>query len=106
MGNKSKPGEISALTNAHNYWLGRAYLYLESGIYRLVARNINGTVLISKLYHTERGAKIAFSKFFNPRAYKKEGVKSRWSHFYPPEWNRWDESIPEEEVDIVTGTKR
>jgi hypothetical protein len=56
------------------------------GGYRLVVIH-HGYLLTDETYKTPKGAKIAFLKFWNYKAWQ-EGVKPQWSHFYPPE-TKW-----------------
>lgn len=77
------PGEICFLINSIFYFIGSVFIINNNGKFRLVARH-NEKILMDKPYRTLRGAKIAFSKFFNHRGWK-EDVKAEWSVFYVPD---------------------
>jgi hypothetical protein len=77
--------EISRLINSIFYFIDVVYILKKDDTFRLIALQggQGGRVLIDKIYRTITGAKIAFTKFYQDKAWK-EGVKAEWSHFYPP----------------------
>jgi len=81
-----KPGEICVLINSIFYFISSVIILNINGHYRLVVKH-NGKILIDKIYTTVRGAKIAFSKLFNPRGWQ-EDLKAEWSVFYKPD-DQW-----------------
>ena len=78
-----KTREISILINSIFYFIGNVFILTGEGNYRLVA-NHNGKLLMDKPYKTLRGAKIAFSRKFSRRGWRK-GLKAQWSLFYEPD---------------------
>ena len=83
------PGEkllISYLFNSVYYFIQDVFILKIKDQYRLVALH-NNRVLIDRYYHTDRGCRIAFQKYFKDKAWSDE-VKANWSDFYDPdkEW--------------------
>lgn len=95
MNNQTNQGEVAVLLNPHHYMLNRVYINKGPEGYLLVAHSFDKGVRYSKMFGSSRGARIAFAKYFKKRTYKKGAVKSRWSHYYEPQWNRWGETVPE-----------
>ncbi len=75
--------KIQRLINSMYYGVETAFIQMGEKTYRLVGLN-GETIIFDGDYRTLRGAKIAFTKFFETRAYK-EGIKAEWSHTYPVE---------------------
>lgn len=86
--NQEKTLKISILINAIFYFIERVFIVKnpEQDGCRLVVMQ-NHRVLIYEDYETVRGARIAFTRMFKRKAWKK-GVKPDWSHFFDPdvEW--------------------
>lgn len=87
-------GMMSILINPNYFGLSRVYIKSEEQGYRLVVQGPT-KILFQKIYATARGARIAFSKQFGTRSFKKRiqsikpekrNVQSEWSHFYETEW--------------------
>ncbi|MCP4653733.1 MAG: hypothetical protein GY858_10195 [Candidatus Omnitrophica bacterium] len=80
------PVRISRLINSIYYFIENVFIASENESYRLVAVH-HGNLLTNETYKTAKGARIAFFKFWSYRAWE-EGVKPKWSRFYPPdpEW--------------------
>ena len=78
-----KPGEICVLINSIFYFVSSVIILNNNGHYRLVAKH-NRKILMDKIFNTPRGAKIAFSKLFNYRSWRKD-LKAEWSVFYKPD---------------------
>jgi len=83
------PGDrvkISFLINALYWFTEYAFIIEEENGYRLISIHL-GRLLVNKTYKQARNAKIAFTRFFNNKIWKK-GIKPIWSPFYPPtpEW--------------------
>ncbi len=72
---------IITLVNSVYYFLECVYILYRQGGYQLVVLH-NNRVLTYKNYQTLRGAKIAFQKMYNKKAWK-NNVKADWSHSYP-----------------------
>jgi hypothetical protein len=87
---KSEP-LISKLVNSVYYFIEDAFVVQDGGDYRLIVCH-HGQVLADQLYTSLRGAKIAFSKLFQTKAYVFD-AKPEWSHLYPPEKDWLDEKL-------------
>ena len=83
---------VSTLVNSVLYFLDSAVIILEGKHYRLVVCH-NKQVLTDQSYETLRGAKIAFSKLFQYKAFLNS--KAEWSHLYPPEQEWLDNKLEE-----------
>ena len=83
---------ISTLVNSVLYFLDSAVIILEGKHYRLIVCH-NKQVLTDQGYETLRGAKIAFSKLFQYKAFLNS--KAEWSHLYPPEQEWLDNKLEE-----------
>jgi hypothetical protein len=81
---------VSTLVNSVLYFLDSAVIILEAKHYRLVVCH-NKQVLTDQGYETLRGAKIAFSKLFQYKAFLNS--KAEWSHLYPPEQEWLDNKL-------------
>lgn len=77
---KNKVSKISLLINAIYYFLECVFILHEEDDYRLVVLQ-QRRVLLDKRYKTLRGAKIAFKKFYNWKAWN-ERVNADWSQPY------------------------
>jgi hypothetical protein len=77
---------ISRLLNSIYYFLDFVFIIISEKDYRLVILQ-HDQVIMDVHYHSLRGAKIAFAKYFGERAWA-EGVQSQWSHTYQPD-NDW-----------------
>ena len=73
---------ITTLVNSVLYFLQSVFIITDGNRYRLVVYH-NKEVLADQSYETLRGAKIAFSKIFQCKAFLNS--KAEWSHLYPPE---------------------
>jgi hypothetical protein len=81
---------VSTLVNSVLYFLDSAVIIREANDYRLVVLH-NKQVLADQGYETLRGAKIAFSKLFQYKAFLNS--KAEWSHLYPPEQKWLDDKL-------------
>ncbi len=77
------PVKISRLINSIYYFIENVFIAVENESYRLVAVH-HGHLITEKTYKSAKSARIAFSKFWSYRAWQ-EGIKPKWSHFYPPD---------------------
>jgi len=76
------PGDrvkISFLINALYWFTEYAFIIEEENGYRLISIHL-GRLLVNKTYKRARNAKIAFTRFFNNKIWKK-GIKPIWSPF-------------------------
>jgi len=87
---------VSTLVNSVLYFIDSAVIIREANDYRLVVIHHN-QVLADQSYETLRGAKIAFSKLFQYKAFLNS--KAEWSHLYPPEREWLEDKLRE----CVTG---
>ena len=76
----SQSTRVCTLINAIFYFVGNVFIAESQGKFRLIAYH-NGHILVDQPYPTVRGAKIAFSKLFGYRSWRKD-VKAEWSRFY------------------------
>jgi hypothetical protein len=83
--------QISRLINSIYYFINIVYILEKDNQFRLIAIQA-GKVLIDKTYSTFTGAKIAFSKFFQEKAWN-EDVKAEWTDFYNPDRQWLDENM-------------
>jgi len=83
---KLEQTKMSRLINSIYYFIEYVFIMAENESYRLVAIH-QGKLLTNETYKTAKGAKIAFLKFWNYRAWQ-EGVRPKWSPFYPPD-SKW-----------------
>lgn len=74
--------QISRLINSIFYFIDTVFILKKEDKFRLIALH-GGNVLIDKTYKTNKGAKIAFTKFYKDKLI--EGIDAKWSHFYPPD---------------------
>jgi hypothetical protein len=88
---QSKDRMITLLQNSIYYFIECVFILIEENNYRLVALH-NRRVLLDKSYKTLRGSKIAFSKFFQEKAWK-QNIKPEWTHYYPPDKDWLDQKI-------------
>jgi hypothetical protein len=89
---------ISTLVNSVLYFLDSAVIIMDKNHYRLVVCH-NKQILTDQGYKTLRGAKIAFSKLFQYKAFLNS--KAEWSHLYPPE-QEWLDNKLEEYVNCLS----
>jgi hypothetical protein len=82
--------EISVLINSIFFFLSYVFIMRIDGQYRLLVL-LNNKLLYQGVYNTGKGAKIAFSRLYQDKAWKK--VKAQWTHFYPPEGSWLDEKL-------------
>jgi len=66
-----------------HYFLHYVFIVKEGERFRLVVIH-NRRVLTDQRYESLRGARIAFSKYYEYKAWK-EDVKAQWTHFYQPD---------------------
>ena len=78
--------KIQRLENSIYYGIETVIILFGEKSYRLIGVKLN-RVIIDHEYRTLRGAKIAFSRYYQERAYH-EDVLATWSHTYPVDW-RW-----------------
>ncbi|MCP5048521.1 MAG: hypothetical protein GY940_15230 [bacterium] len=74
---------ISRLLNSIQFYLECAIIVIGEKGYRLIILH-GDSVLMDTHYNTERGAKIAFTKYFGGRAWQ-DDIKPNWSHAYQPD---------------------
>ena len=77
--------KVSILTNSVHYLLSRVFIFKEKRQYRLIVFN-QGKLSTDATYKTARGAKNAFSRFWESKK-EKDNVRPHWTHFYTPEKN-------------------
>lgn len=82
IGSSSHHGEIYLLTNHVQYYLQYVFILVERTGYRLVVIH-DGLVKTNKCYASLRGAKIAFARMYNRKAWKK-GVEPEWGPPHKP----------------------
>jgi hypothetical protein len=82
MNKKKYKNQISVATNAHHFFLHSVIIIKEGEHkFRLVVRSRNN--VSSFTYEKLRGARIAFSRYFQYLAYQ-DGIKAEWTApFYP-----------------------
>jgi hypothetical protein len=81
--------EIQRLKNSIYFGVGIVFVFFSEKGFRLIGINDNKKVLVDRHYKTLRGAKIAFSKFFQQYALVYAGeqkVRAIWSHTYNADW--------------------
>lgn len=81
---------VTTLVNAAYYFLESVIIVVTDDTYRLIVCH-HDQVLADESYDTLRGAKIAFSKLFQPRVNIE--IKPEWSPMYPPEKEWLDEKL-------------
>lgn len=86
---RNTPTRISLLINSVYFFIESVFIMETARGYRLLAIH-QGRLITDQTYKTPKGAKIAFLKFFGYKAWE-EGVKTRWTPFYPPEQPWLDE---------------
>lgn len=74
---------ISVLINRIFYFIETVFIMSVENGYRLIVIH-RRKVLTDGIYKTFEGAKNAFLRVYNHRAWKSE-IKPNWSHFYPPD---------------------
>ena len=82
---------ISRLLNSIYYFLDCVFIVFSEENYRLVILHYD-KVIMDADYHTLRGAKIAFAKYFGERAWA-EDVHPQWSYSYRPDRRWFDEKL-------------
>lgn len=104
---ESKTNKIKRLINSILYGIEVSFIMILEDGYRLIAIQKNH-VLIDQTYKTERGAKIAFTKFTsNDKMTETIEIKPAWSAAYSPDHN-WitpilDICLNEEKVALPVG---
>lgn len=83
---REEPIKVSLLINSIFYFLENVFIMTVEEGFRLIVIH-QGYLLTDEIYKTLKGAKIAFLKFWNYKAWE-EGVRPQWSHLYPPE-TKW-----------------
>ena len=78
--------KLCILINSIYYFLEYVFVIDNKDSYQLIVMH-RGRVLKNKSYSSAKGAKIAFSKMYEHKAWQK-GVKPDWSHFYNPD-QKW-----------------
>jgi len=84
---EEEPVKISVLINSVYFFIESVLILETSKGFRLLAIH-QGKIIADETYKTAKGAKFAFIKFFQYKAWE-EGVKPQWTPFYPPE-NNWE----------------
>lgn len=86
-------GVISSLINSVYFTIGTCFIMFISASkeFRLLAV-FGDTVLFDCVYHTLRGARIAFMRKFKSRAWY-DDVAAEWSHFYTPDQDWIEEHL-------------
>ncbi len=79
---QDKPVEICVLINSIFYFLSCVFIMRMEGKYRLVVL-LNNRLQYEGFYNTGKGAKIAFTKLYQEKAWD-ENVKATWTIFYEP----------------------
>jgi len=74
---------IAVLMNSVYYFLQYVFIIASEVDYQLVVLH-NNRILTDSHYETMRGAKIAFYKMYNRKAWE-VGVRANWSHIYNPD---------------------
>ena len=82
---------ISLLINSVYYFIECVFILSLCDGYRLVALH-NGRVLTDASYESLKGARIAFTKLYSDKAWRR-GTKAQWSHFYDPDLRWLEEKI-------------
>jgi hypothetical protein len=77
---------ISVLINRISYFIETVFIMTVKDGYQLIVIH-KRKVLTDKIYKTFVEAKRAFLSQYNHKAWK-NGVKPKWSHFYPPD-TKW-----------------
>lgn len=77
-----KSQKVSILANSYKYFVEHVLIILHDDCYRLLVIH-KWQLLTDQCYKTLRGAKIAFSRLYNQKKWKKE-VEPEWSDFYVP----------------------
>lgn len=77
--------KICSLLNSIFYFVNKVYIIENERTFHLIITH-KGRIVSSTPYGTLRGAKIAFSKLFKHRGWKKN-IKAEWSGFYEPDYN-------------------
>lgn len=72
---------IQRLLNSMVFGVEMVFILFTETHFRLVGLNSDETV-IDKEYRTLRGAKVAFTKLFQGKAFR-QGLQPEWSHAYP-----------------------
>jgi hypothetical protein len=84
--NEKKLVNLCILINSIYYFIEYVFIIADEDSYQLIAMH-RGRILKNKTYSTAKGAKIAFSRMYDRKAWQK-GVKPDWSHFYKPD-KKW-----------------
>lgn len=80
---------VAVLLNSVYYFLQHVFIIIGEDGYRLVVLH-NNRILTDSHYDTMRGAKIAFYKMYNRKAWKM-GIRANWSRSYNPDRNWLEE---------------
>lgn len=85
-GNVENQVKISYLINAVYWFIENVFIVRDENGCRLVTIH-QGRLLVDKNYKNVKSARIAFTRFFKNKTWKKE-IKPFWSPFYTPnpEW--------------------
>lgn len=86
-----EPVKICVLINSIFYFFSCVFILRKNGKYKLVVM-LNNRIVHERLYNSLRGAKIAFVKLFQYKAWY-ENVKAEWTHFYNPDQMWLDEKL-------------
>ena len=78
--------KISYLINAVYWFIENVFIIQDENCCRLVSIHLN-RLLFNKSYKNAKNARIAFTRLYKNKIWKKE-IKPYWSPFYPPhpEW--------------------
>jgi hypothetical protein len=79
---QQKNQKITLLQNSFYYFIECVFIIIGENNFRLIALH-KQRVLLDKKYKTLRGSKIAFTKFFQDKAWK-SNVKPVWTPGYLP----------------------
>lgn len=83
-GTENQDAKISLLANSVYYYLGSVYLIMSAeNKYRLVVLH-NGQILFDEYYRCSRAARVAFSRLYGNRLWKKD-IKPFWTPFFDPD---------------------
>jgi hypothetical protein len=82
---------ISRLLNSIYYFFDCVFIVFSEQNFRLVILHYD-KVIMDADYHTLRGAKIAFAKFFSEKTWGQE-VRPHWSQSYRPDRDWFAEKL-------------
>lgn len=81
-GNGEYQVKISCLINAVYWFIENVFIIQDENGCRLISIHLN-KLLVNKSYKNAKNARIAFTRLYQNKRWKKE-IKPRWSPFYEP----------------------